>query len=143
MPNQLSYQLNYGGYNTSDGCPEDNCPPPPTMPAYVEGPIGPAGANNSQQTVYLNTVTLAVTGDAQLAVGAPIGATPVRVLGITLGVPQDFGLKTNSFYYSGDGGTTARNPQAGDYLYANPSKIGFTFPAGRLIIIAYEYITTP
>ncbi len=78
--------------------------------------------------------------DYSLAIANPIPIKPVTKPLIFLYAYQDSGALENSFYWSGDGGVSARYPEAGDQLFVNPNILKFATEPTDLLTITYSRI---
>lgn len=98
------------------------------------------------QTSGMQCRTTFVDGD--LAIDQTVKEKPVggiRVFGNTTRVSVGDGVKTESAYFSGDGGITARyldKVQVGDKLYWNESIAGYQLDGGDYMFFDYLTVTS-
>lgn len=133
----------------------------PTGPDGADGPTGPTGpppdvtsfATFSRENK--NMAALTTTADGDLATATTVASTPaptnnpnggyvaVHLNGFRYSVGD--GVKTLVFYFSGNGGTTARTFEdivAGDTCHFNGSVAGFELQAG-VDVIDFDYLVPP
>lgn len=122
----------------------------PTGPQGAQGLTGPTGPTGPQGVASVLTkqdkdlTPSATSGDGQDS-GIDISNTPVgdgyvivKVNGVTHTVGD--GIKTKAFYFSADGGTTARSTEditSGDSLYVNGTILGFDLSASDRVDLEY------